>query len=97
MKKISSRALSVLLIAALVMTGVFVFVREDYLHGRRWATTFSGFDPDAEGELQDVNGTVLAAFGKDYHGYAPDALTRIANYHITGDFIGMTYTHSCTV
>ena len=92
MKKISSRALSVLLIAALVMTGVFVFVREDYLHGRRWATTFSGFDPDAEGELQDVNGTVLAAFGKNYHGYAPDALTRIANYHITGDFIGMTGT-----
>ena len=92
MKKISSRALSVLLIAALVITGLCVFIREDYAHGRRWATTFSGFDPDAEGELQDVNGTVLAAFGKDYHGYSPEALTRIANYHVTGDFVGMTGT-----
>ena len=92
MKKISSRALSVLLIAVFVITGVCFFVREDYLHGRRWAMTFSGFDPDAEGELQDVKGTVLAAFGKDYHGYAPDALTRIANYHVTGDFVGMTGT-----
>ena len=47
MKKISSRALSVLLIAALVISGLCVFIREDYTHGRRWATTFSGFDPDA--------------------------------------------------
>ncbi len=92
MKKIRSRALSVFLIAVLVMLGMAWFVREDYLHGRRWAMTFSTFDSEAEGQLLDCNGVPLAAFGRGKRDYSGDYLTRVANYHVTGDFIGMTGT-----
>ena len=92
MKKISRRSLSVLLIAALVLTGMFWFVREEYRHGRKWAMYFSMFNPEAEGELLDRNGVMLAAFGKEAHVYAKDWPTRVANYHVTGDYVGMTGT-----
>ena len=92
MKKISSRALSVFLIAALVITGMCYFVKEDYLHGRKWAMYFSMFNPEAEGELLDRNGVMLAAFNKEARVYAKDWPTRVANYHVTGDYIGMTGT-----
>ena len=92
MKKISSRAFSVFLIAALVITGMCYFVKEDYLHGRKWAMYFSMFNPEAEGELLDRNGVMLAAFNKEARVYAKDWPTRVANYHVTGDYIGMTGT-----
>ena len=53
---------------------------------------FSSFDPEAEGELLDRNGEMLAAFNRAGRGYAVDSPTRIANYHVTGDFIGMSGT-----
>ena len=92
MKKISTRALSVFLIAALVIAGMCYFVKEDYLHGRKWAMYFSMFNPEAEGELLDRNGVMLAAFNKEARVYAKDWPTRVANYHVTGDYIGMTGT-----
>lgn len=92
MKKISSRAFSVFLIAALVLTGMVYFVKEDYLHGRKWAMYFSMFNPEAEGELLDRNGVMLAAFNREARVYAKDWPTRVANYHVTGDYIGMTGT-----
>ena len=92
MKKISTRALSVFLIAALVFTGMCVFIREEYLHGRKWAMYFSMFNPEADGQLLDRNGIMLAAFNKDARVYAKDWPTRVSNYHVTGDYAGMTGT-----
>ncbi len=92
MKKIRSRAISVILLAVLVAAGLFQFVREEYIHGRKWAMTFSLFDQEASGTLLDRNGVMLATFDKENHLYAPDALTRTANYHVTGDYVGMTGT-----
>ncbi|MBQ6366692.1 MAG: hypothetical protein IJI61_09870 [Oscillospiraceae bacterium] len=92
MKKIRTRALFVLMIAFFVMAGMVWFVREDYLHGRRWAMAFSTFDNEAEGQLLDCNGVPLAAFGKGKRDYSGDYLTRVANYHVTGDFNGMSGT-----
>ena len=92
MKKIHSRAISVFLIAALVTALLGYFVKEDYLHGRRWAMTFSGFDPEASGELLDCDGRVLAAFSKGSKTFSDDLLTRVANYHVTGDYLGMSGT-----
>ncbi len=92
MKKIRTRAFSVLLIALLVLTGLGWFVRDDVLHGRRWAMAFSGFDPEASGRMLDRNGAVLASFDRDGRFYSQDLLTRVANYHVTGDYLGMTGT-----
>ena len=92
MKKISTRAVSVFLIALVVIAGICGFVRNEFVHGRKWAMYFSSFDPEAEGELLDRDGEMLASFNRAGRGYAVDSPTRIANYHVTGDFIGMSGT-----
>ena len=38
------------------------------------------------------NGIMLAAFNKDARVYAKDWPTRVSNYHVTGDYAGMTGT-----
>ena len=53
---------------------------------------FSMFNPEADGQLLDRNGIMLAAFNKDARVYAKDWPTRVSNYHVTGDYAGMTGT-----
>ena len=90
MKKIRSRGLFTILLALVVVAGLCLFIRDEYVSGRKWAMFFSGFDASAEGELLDRSGKMLASFNRNGKGYSPDVNTRIANYHVTGDYAGMT-------
>ncbi len=92
MKKITTRALSVLLIAALVVVGLTVYVLRYIDHGRDWALYFSRANSGSTGELIDRNGVSLAAFSASESLFAGDALTRTANYHVTGDYWGRSGT-----
>ncbi len=92
MKKITNRAFSVLLIAALVIVGMTVYVLRYVDHGRDWALYFSRANSGSAGELIDRNGISLAAFSGGESRFAGDALTRTANYHVTGDYWGRSST-----
>lgn len=90
MKKITNRAFSLLLIAALVIFGMGVYIVRYVQHGEDWALYFAGTNSDSSGELLDRNGVVLASFSPDEKFFAQDELTRKANYHVTGDYWGRT-------
>lgn len=92
MKKITTRAVSVLLLAALIIVGLTVYVIRYVDHGRSWALAYSRLNSDNGGKILDRNGVLLAAFDADSNEYAADARTRVANYHVTGDFWGRTGT-----
>ena len=86
MKKITNRALSVLLIAALVIFGMGAYVLNYIDHGKEWALYFSRSNSDSTGQLVDRNGIVLAYFSGEENRFSPDAGIREANYHVTGDY-----------
>ena len=92
MKKITRRAFSVLLLAVLVIVGLTSYVLRYIDHGEDWALYFNRLNSGSSGELLDRNGIVLAAFSANENRYAEDALTRTANYHVTGDYWGRTGT-----
>lgn len=92
MKKITRRAFSVLLLAVLVIVGLTSYVLRYIDHGAEWALYFNRLNSLSSGELLDRNGVVLAAFSANENRYAEDALTRTANYHVTGDYWGRTGT-----
>lgn len=92
MKKITNRALSVLLIAAMVIFGMGVYIFRYIDHGKEWALYFSRSNSDSTGQLLDRNGMVLAYFNGEENQFSPDALTRTANYHVTGDYWDRTGT-----
>lgn len=90
MKKITNRAFSVILIALLVLGGTGFFVYKDINHGRAWAQYFAIFNSRTEGKIYDRNGVELASFKGANNTYNEDRETRIANYHVTGDYWGRT-------
>ena len=92
MKKITRRAFSVLLLAALVIVGLTAYVLRYIDHGADWALYFNRLNSGSSGELLDRNGVVLASFSANENLYASDSLTRTANYHVTGDYWGRTST-----
>lgn len=92
MKKIRSRAVFVLLLALAVLAGTGIFIRDEYIHGRKWALFFSVFNSGSEGAIYDRNGKVLASFNGSSNTFLEDRYTRIANYHVTGDYYGRTGT-----
>lgn len=92
MKKITRRAFSVLLLAALVIFGLAVYVLRYVDHGEDWAMYFSRLNSANSGEITDRNGAILASFDANGNAFAPDAFTRTANYHVTGDFWNRTGT-----
>lgn len=92
MKKITRRAFSVLLIAALVIYGMSVYLMRYIDHGQEWALYFSRANSDSSGALLDREGTTLAYFDATESSFSPDELTRKANYHVTGDYWGRTGT-----
>lgn len=92
MKKISSRALSLLLIACLVLCGLGVFLWDDYNKGRVWALYFPSYNSASEGTIIDRNGERIAYFNGAESSFSQDGLTRVANYHVTGDYWGRTGT-----
>lgn len=92
MKKISSRSATVWLLAAVVVLGLFVYVRNQYESGKRWAMYFPTFSAAAEGTIYDRSGECLVTFEGSDSTFAGDAVVREANYHVTGDFWGRTGT-----
>ena len=92
MKKITGRAVSVLLIAALVMFGMVMYLAQYIEHGQEWALYFSRANSGSTGVLIDRNGEMLAAFDATHNLFSSDQLTREANYHVTGDYWGRTGT-----
>ena len=92
MKTISRRAFAVLLLAVLVIAGLTTYILRYIDHGADWALFFNRLNSGSSGELLDRSGIVLASFSADANEYAQDALTRTANYHVTGDYWGRTGT-----
>lgn len=92
MKKITNRAISVLLIAALVICGMVVYVLRYVDHGQEWALYFSRANSGSTGQIFDRRGTSLAYFSGYENLFAVDEWTREANYHVTGDYWGRTGT-----
>lgn len=96
MKKTGSRALSVLLIAAMIIFGMISFTLRYIDNGRDWALYFARANSGSTGVLTDRNGTLLAAFDSVTNAYSDDQLTRLACYHVTGDYWGRTGTGALT-
>ena len=92
MKKITNRALSVLLIACLVICGLVVYVLRYVDDGRSWALYFSAANSGSTGQILDRSGSTLVTLHSGITDYAEDELTRRACYHITGDYWGRTGT-----
>lgn len=90
MRKITNRAFSLLLIAALVICGMGIYLFEYMDRGQDWALYFSRVNSGSSGLLQDRNGVMLASFGQFREEFSPDEHVRIANYHVTGDYWGRT-------
>ena len=84
MKKITSRAVSVLLIAALIIAGMVVYVLRYVDNGRDWALYFSRANSGSTGVMTDRNGVLLAAFDATINAYSDAALTREAWYTARG-------------
>ncbi|MBR4078187.1 MAG: penicillin-binding protein [Oscillospiraceae bacterium] len=92
MRKVQNRAASVMLIAILCIAGLFVYISRYVTDGGDWVGFASNLGLYAEstggGRVYDRNGVLLAdAKGRDY---SDDYTTRLANYHLLGDYEGRT-------
>ena len=96
MKKITRRAVSVLIIAALIVAGLCLYALNYIDHGRSWAMAFARANSGSTGALTDRSGLLLASFDASENRYADDAATRIACYHVTGDYWGRSGTGALT-
>ncbi len=92
MKKITRRAFSVLLIAALVIFGMGLYLSRYIDKGQDWALYFSRANSGSSGALLDRNGVTLAYFDATESSFSSDRDTRMACYHVTGDYWGRTGT-----
>lgn len=92
MKQITNRAVSVLLLAALVILGMLLFVFRYLDRGQDWAAAYARENAGSSGALIDRNGVVLASFSPQESAFHEDSQVRIANYHVTGDYYGRTGT-----
>ena len=88
MKKVSIRAYFALFMAFCIIIGLGVYVGRYIKHGEDWALYFDESISGSEYTITDRNGTVLAKMGGGVRAYAEDANTRIACYHVTGDYGG---------
>ena len=90
MKKLNRRALSVMMISLFIILGLFTYIERFLRDGESWASYFSRLNSLSEGYVTDRNGVLLAAFTANDNSYNEDRNTRIANYHVTGDFWNRT-------
>ena len=92
MKQISRRAVTLLLMAVLVLCGTLFYLVRYVEHGPDWAAAYARENAGASGAILDRNGLVLASFSPNESAFQPDRELRIANYHVTGDYYGRTGT-----
>ena len=90
MKKIRVRATSLMLLCLMVIFGMMVYILRYIDDGGAWAMYFSSVNSESSGKLVDRNDIVLASFTGSDQRFSEDELTRIANYHVTGDYWGRT-------
>ncbi|MGX8692315.1 MAG: penicillin-binding transpeptidase domain-containing protein [Clostridia bacterium] len=96
MKKITLRAFSLLLLAAMIVIGLLVYTIRYVDEGRDWALSFARANSGASGLLTDRKGRLLASFDAVENRYAEDEATRIACYAVTGDYWGRSGTGALT-
>ena len=92
MRKVKNRAASVMLIAILCIVGLFIYCTRYVSDGSSWVAFASDIglyaDSTGGGKVYDRNGILLAdASGRIY---SSDYTTRMANYHLLGDYEGRT-------
>ena len=92
MKKLTGRAISVVLIIALVLLGTGVYTARLLEKGSDWALYFSSANSGAGGELRDRHGELLASFDATKFAFSENAETRVACDHVTGDYWNRTGT-----
>ena len=96
MKKITNRAVSLLLIAALTVAGLVAYTLRYIDHGREWAMAFEKANAGETGMLVDRSGLVLAHYDSSGNYYAEEASVRTACYAVTGDYWGRSGTGALT-
>ena len=92
MKQITRRAVSVLLLAVLVILGTLLYLIRYVDRGQDWAAAYARENAGGSGALIDRSGLVLASFSPHESLFQEDRELRIANYHVTGDYYGRTGT-----
>ena len=100
MNKVQHRAISALLVAALILVGIGVYVARYLENGARWATFAVGGNYTSGvvnmGTILDRNGVVLANADGASRTYAEDWSVRRACYHAVGDYSGNIGTGALT-
>ena len=96
MRKITHRAFSLLLLAALIVAGLALYTIRYVDDGRDWALSFARANSGSSGLLTDRSGRLLASFDAVENRYAEDAATRTACYAVTGDYWGRSGTGALT-
>ena len=101
MKKITKRAISSLLLAALLAAGMGVYLYRLVVHGGEWASFYANDSVYSDGVLNrgtvlDRNGVLLAFAGDQVYGYAESAAVRTACLHVVGDVNGNIGTGALT-
>ena len=92
MKKVKNRAASVLLIALACILGLGVYFYRYTTDGADWVAFSSNLglysSSTGGGQIYDRNGVLLA--DADGRSFSSDYATRLANYHLLGDYEGRT-------
>ena len=88
MKKVSLRAYSALLLALLVIVFLVIYIVRYVNNGEDWALYFDEVTSGFSYSITDRNGAPLATMGGGGRYYSDDADTRIACYHVLGDYAG---------
>ena len=88
MKKVSLRAYSALLLALLVLIFLVIYIVRYVNNGEDWALYFDEVTSGFSYSITDRNGATLATMGGGGRYYCDDTDTRIACYHVLGDYAG---------
>lgn len=88
MKKVSLRSYSALIFALLVIIFLGIYIGKYINSGEDWALYFDEATSDFSYSITDRNGVNLATMGGGGRYYADDASTRVACYHVIGDYAG---------
>ena len=91
MNKVKHRAMSALIVAALIIVGLGVYIVRYLENGAKWATfAVGGYTSGvvSMGTITDRNGVVLANADGSSRTYADDWSVRRACYHAVGDYTG---------
>lgn len=88
MKKVTRRALSALIVAAFVITGVCYYCFRYVESGAKWASFFSVSNVTGTSTIKDRSGVLLASETSGAATYAKDYTTRLACYQAVGDLSG---------